>query len=110
MKAPHTVFSTEFRGGKDLLKARLGDLFAPAKGRGGGLLILALCLTACLGALVSCRQASAPPDTDALAETALDQVLEYRDERESWQLLWETPAGEDTVYAFSYDGGGSPLQ
>lgn len=105
MKAPHTVFSTELRGGKGLLKARLGDLFAPAKGRGGGLLILALCLTACLGALVSCRQEPAPPDADVLAETALDQVLEYRDERESWQLLWETPSWEDTVYAFSYDGG-----
>ena len=36
MKVPHTVFSTELRGEKRLLKARLGDLLAPAKGRGGG--------------------------------------------------------------------------
>ena len=105
MKAPHTVFSTELRGGKGLLKARLGDLFAHAKGRGGGLLILALCLTACLGALVSCQQDAAQPDPDSLAETALDQVLEYRDERESWTLLWETTSDGDTVCAFSYDGG-----
>ena len=106
MKAPHTVFSTELRGGKSLLKARLGDLLAPGiKRGGGGLLGLALCLTLLLGALVSCRQEAAQPDPDALAETALDQVLDYRDERESWNLLWETPAGEDTVYAFSYDGG-----
>lgn len=106
MKAPHTVFSTELRGGKSLLKARLGDLLAPGiKRGGGGLLGLALCLTLLLGALVSCRQEAAQPDPDALAETALDQVLDYRNERESWNLLWETPAGEDTVYAFSYDGG-----
>lgn len=105
MKVPHTVFSTELRGEKRLLKARLGDLLAPAKGRGGGLLILALCLTLCLGALVSCRQEAAQPDPDALAETALDQVLDYRDQRESWTLLWETTSGGDTVYAFSYDGG-----
>ena len=99
MKAPHTVFSTELRGGKSLLKARLGDLLAPGiKRGGGGLLGLALCLTLLLGALVSCRQEAAQPDPDALAETALDQVLDYRDERESWNLLWETPAGEDTVY------------
>lgn len=105
MKAPNTVFSTELRGGKRLLESRLGDLFAPAKGRGGGLLILALCLTACLGALVSCRQEPAPPDADVLADAALDQVLDYRDERESWTLLWETTSGGDTVCAFSYDGG-----
>lgn len=106
MKAPHTVFSTELRGGKGLLKARLDDLLAPGiKRSGGNLLLLAPCLILCLGALVSCHQEAEHPDPDTLAETALDQVLEYRDERESWQLLWETPAGEDTVYAFSYDGG-----
>lgn len=105
MKAPHTVFSTELRGGKRLLKARLANLFAPAKGRAGWLLALALCLTACLGALVSCQQEPAQPDPDTLASAALDQVLDYRDERESWTLLWETTSGGDTVCAFSYDGG-----
>lgn len=106
MKAPHTVFSTELRGGKRLLKTRLGDLFAPGIRRGGGsLLLLVLCLILCLGALVSCQQEAAQPDPDTLADTALDQILDYRDERESWQMLWEAPAGEDTVYAFSYDGG-----
>lgn len=105
MKAPHTVFSTELRGGKRLLKARLGDLFTPARGRTGWLLALALCLTACLGALVSCQQEPAQPDPDTLASAALDQVLDYRDERESWTLLWETTSGGDTVCAFSYDGG-----
>ena len=106
MKAPHTVFSSELRGGKRLLKTRLGDLLAPGIRRGGGsLLLLVLCLILCLGALVSCQQEAAQPDPDTLADTALDQILDYRDERESWQLLWEAPAGEDTVYAFSYDGG-----
>lgn len=105
MKAPHTVFSTELRGGKRLLKARMGSLFTPARGRAGWLLALALCLTACLGALVSCRQEPAQPDPDTLASAALDQVLDYRDERESWTLLWETTSGGDTVCAFSYDGG-----
>lgn len=106
MKAPHTVFSTELRGGKRLLKTRLGDLLAPGIRRGGGsLLLLVLCLILCLGALVSCQQEAAQPDPDTLADTALDQILDYRDERESWQMLWEAPAGEDTVYAFSYDGG-----
>ena len=105
MKAPHTVFSTELRGGKRLLKARLGDLFTPARGRTGWLLALSLCLTACLGALVSCQQEPAQPDPDTLASAALDQVLDYRDERESWTLLWETTSGGDTVCAFSYDGG-----
>lgn len=106
MKAPHTIFSTELRGEKRLLKARLGNLFTPGdKRRGGGLLALALCLTVCLGALVSCRQEPAPPNTDALADAALAQVLDYRDERESWRLLWETTSDGDTVCAFSYDGG-----
>ena len=106
MKVPHTVFSTELRGGKGLLKARLGDLLVPGTKRSSrGLPLLVLCLILCLGALVSCRQEAAQPNPDALAETALDQVLEYRDERESWTLLWETTSDGDTVCAFSYDGG-----
>ena len=34
MKAPHTVFSTELRGRKRLLKFRLEDLFAAPRRRG----------------------------------------------------------------------------
>ena len=106
MKAPHTIFSSELRGEKRLLKARLDNLFIPGgKRRGGGLLALALCLTVCLGALVSCRQEPAPPDPDTLVGAALDQVLDDRDERESWGLLWETTSDGDMVCAFSSDGG-----
>ena len=60
MKAPHTLFSTELRGGKRLLKVRLGDLFAPGKRRGVLPFMCILLLVSMLGSLVACDTPSAP--------------------------------------------------
>ena len=60
MKAPHTLFSTELRGGKRLLKVRLGDLFAPGKRRGVLPFMCILLLVSMLGSLVACDTPSVP--------------------------------------------------
>ena len=60
MKAPHTLFSTELRGGKRLLKVRLRDLFAPGKRRGVLPFMCILLLVSMLGSLVACDTPSVP--------------------------------------------------
>lgn len=66
MKAPHTVFSTELRGGKRLLKFRLEDLFAAPRRRGVFPLVCALLLVSMLGSLVACR--TAPTSVPSVAQ------------------------------------------
>lgn len=66
MKAPHTVFSTELRGRKRLLKFRLEDLFAAPRRRGVLPLVCALLLVSMLGSLVACR--TAPTSVPSVAQ------------------------------------------
>lgn len=66
MKAPHTVFSTELRGGKRLLRSRLEDLFAAPRRRGVLPLVCALLLVSMLGSLVACR--TAPTSVPSVAQ------------------------------------------
>lgn len=66
MKAPHTVFSTELRGRKRLLKFRLADLFAAPRRRGVLPLVCALLLVSMLGSLVACR--TAPTSVPSVAQ------------------------------------------
>ena len=80
MKAPHTVFSTELRGRKRLLKFRLEDLFAAPRRRGVFPLVCALLLVSMLGSLVACRTAPtsvpsvAQPEPTASASAPLPTV------------------------------------
>lgn len=66
MKAPHTVFSTELRGRKRLLKFRLEDLFAAPRRRGVLPIVCALLLVSMLGSLVACR--TAPTSVPSVAQ------------------------------------------
>ena len=76
MNCPHTWFSTELRGGRRLLRARLRDLLRPAPRRGRALALAAAALALCAGALVACRTAPAeesnPP---VLVEEEAAQVI-----------------------------------
>ena len=84
MKAPHTVFSTELRGRKRLLKFRLEDLFAAPRRRGVFPLVCALLLVSMLGSLVACRTAPtsvpsvAQPEPTASASAPLPTVPRSR--------------------------------
>ena len=66
MKVPHTVFSTELRGEKRLLRSRLEDLFAAPRRRGVLPLVCALLLVSMLGSLVACR--TAPTSVPSVAQ------------------------------------------
>lgn len=60
---PRTWFSTEFHTGKGLLRARLRDLYAPARAWGRAPLALVLFLTLAAGSLAACAQESPPAET-----------------------------------------------
>ena len=124
MRAPRTWFSTELRPGRRLLRARLGDLFAPPRRRGRWPLLAAVALTACLGPLVSCQEAAPEEerlllDQDALAVSALEAAELLRpDDAGTWTYLLalqgpigvegapvDFPAGEDLGCVLSYDAG-----
>ena len=60
---PRTWFSTEFHTGKGLLRARLRDLYAPARAWGRAPLALVLFLTLAAGSLAACTQESLPAET-----------------------------------------------
>lgn len=125
MRAPKTWFSTGLRADKRLLRARLGDLFTGPRRRGGPVLLASVLLTACLGALVSCREEVPEPprlsiDQDALALEALEAVeLWYPDFPGTWTYLLtlqdgavieegapvDFPAGPDLGCVLSYDAG-----
>ena len=102
MRAPRTVLSTELRSGRHLLKTRLRDLYSPGARRGRGVLLLAVCLTLCLGALVSCREGSPPsPDTrpteaelEVFAQSYIAETAR-RVERGSYMVI--DPLLEDVV-------------
>ena len=89
MNCPHTWFSTELKGGKRLVRARLRDLLRPATRRGRGLALLAAVLTLCAGVLVACQSGS---DT-ATAHIVMD--TQYYDDRGN---VLEIPqiAGDDS--------------
>ena len=89
MNCPHTWFSTELKGGKRLVRARLRDLLRPAPKRGRGLALLAAVLTLCAGVLVACQSGS---DT-ATAHIVMD--TQYYDDRGN---VLEIPqiAGDDS--------------
>lgn len=83
-------FTTQFGGGKKLMKARLYDLFHPGK-KSRGLVgaVLLLCLLA--GGLVACRSAEAMTNTEAL------QALEASVAYEGGALSFTIPAGYSPV-------------
>ena len=60
---PRTWFSTEFHTGKGLLRARLRDLYAPARAWGRAPLALALLLILTAGSLAACTQESLTAET-----------------------------------------------
>lgn len=62
-RCPHTCFSTQFHTGKGLLRARLRDLYAPARAWGRAPLALVLFLTLAAGSLAACAQESPPAET-----------------------------------------------
>ncbi|HIY17212.1 MAG TPA: hypothetical protein H9839_07720, partial [Candidatus Intestinimonas stercorigallinarum] len=74
MNCPHTWFSTELKGGKRLVRARLRDLLRPAPRRGRGLALLAAVLTLCAGTLVACHTAPAEESAPALAEDEISET------------------------------------
>ena len=77
MNCPHTWFSTEWKGGKRLLRRRLRDLLRPAPKKGRALAAAAAVLALCAGTLVACHTAPAEESTvpvlveDEIAETVL---------------------------------------
>ena len=76
MNCPHTWFSTEFRGGKSLVRRRLRDLLRPAPRRGRALAAAAAVLALFGGTLVACQtvpaEQSSPP---VLVEEECAQII-----------------------------------
>ena len=120
MKAPHTVFSTELRGRKRLLKFRLEDLFAAPRRRGVLPLVCALLLVSMLGSLVACRTAPtsvpsvAQPEPTASASAPLPTVSlpalpvteENRDARALYAQVLTTLLDENLLPGEINDPGG----
>lgn len=87
MKAPYTYFSTGLRGRKRLLRARLGDLFAPAPRRRGVLpLVCILLLVSMLGSLVACNTPPAPSSSVSPPAAELETVPPTAEHQETWGL------------------------
>ena len=120
MKAPHTVFSTELRGRKRLLKFRLEDLFAAPRRRGVFPLVCALLLVSMLGSRVACRTAPtsvpsvAQPEPTASASAPLPTVSlpalpvteESRDTRVLYAQVLTTLLDENLLPGEINDPGG----
>ena len=77
---PHTWFSTEFRTGKGLLKARLRDLWAGPRRRGVVPMLLTLLCVSMLGTMVACGPAA--------EETSEPLPYEEVDLSALWQQDW----------------------
>lgn len=98
MKAPHTLFSTELRGRKRLLKVRLGDLFAPGKRRGVLPFMCILLLVSMLGSLVACDTPSAPSaPLPTVSLPALPVTEENRDARTLYAQVLTTLLDENLL-------------
>ena len=111
MKAPHTVFSTELRGRKRLLKFRLEDLFAAPRRRGVFPLVCALLLVSMLGSLVACRTAPTSVPSGAQPEPtvslpALPVTEESRDTRVLYAQVLTTLLDENLLPGEINDPGG----
>lgn len=79
MRAPHTWFSTEFRGGKGFLRLRLRSLFSGPKRRGVLPILLTLLCVATFGTMVACGP---------IAEETSDPLYEAVDLSALWQQNW----------------------
>ena len=98
MKAPHTLFSTELRGGKRLLKVRLRDLFAPGKRRGVLPFMCILLLVSMLGSLVACDTPSVPSaPLPTVSLPALPVTEENRDARTLYAQVLTTLLDENLL-------------
>lgn len=95
MRAPHTWFSTEFRGGKGFLRLRLRSLFSGPKRRGVLPILLTLLCVATFGTMVACDQAGAPEAPAATAEVIPTAVSDYAQDL----------AGEEGVCQFLSSAG-----
>lgn len=79
-RCPHTCFSTQFHTGKGLLRARLRDLYAPARAWGRAPLALVLFLTLAAGSLAACAPAEPVPTStwtpDTVPADTMGEVLD----------------------------------